>query len=91
METATFIKKLEGWRGYAALYKLSKSIEDYAGEKYDYVIVSAIRNEMAHETFIFPADKDGKAISMGELKGSMQGTTSHAQVLREAGYEIVHE
>lgn len=41
------------------------------------------------ETYIFPADKDGKITDWGELDGSFQGDWDHVQALKNAGYEPV--
>lgn len=85
MKKAKLIKdSLEGFRGHAALYKLSEPLEGHT-----FVICSAADVPFSGvETYIFPADEDGKIIDYGELEGSAQGTRSHAMVLRNAGYII---
>jgi hypothetical protein len=57
----------------------------------EYVIVSAVRNGWVHETYIFPASREGRITDWLELEGSEKNTTSHEKVLSNAGYEIVSE
>lgn len=85
---AKYIKTLEGFNGVAKLYELSHPAYYNNGEETNYVIVSAVSNAWAHETYIFPADKNGNVLSWGELEGSERGTTSHEYVLANAGYEV---
>ena len=94
MKTATFIKKLKGWRGDARLYKLSEPMEygmigkdgDY---KTEWVIVSAVIVPFSGaETYIFPSDEDGNAINYLEINGSYRGGLSHETALQNAGYII---
>ena len=48
--------------------------------------------QLEPETYIFPCDVSGEVTSWGELDGSYRGGLSHAQALKNAGYEIVeHE
>ena len=55
----------------------------------DYVIVSAVMAPYSGpETYIFPADEDGRALSMLEMSGSFKGALDHAQALANAGYLI---
>lgn len=55
----------------------------------EYVVVSAVVAMFSGpETYIFPADKNGKITSFGELEGSYRGGMSHESALGNAGYEI---
>ncbi len=86
---------LPDFTGHAALYELDPPLEaaswddDETAATHKFVIVSAT-NAMftGSETYIFPATPDGQITDYGELPGSMRGTLSHAEALREAGYEI---
>ncbi len=91
MNTATFIKDIEKWRGHASLYKLDPPMKDFEGEKaYEHVIVSAVVAPMSGpETYIFPAKPNGEVIDFGELPGSQRDTMSHDCVLQDAGYTVV--
>lgn len=81
MKTYKFIRNMVEMRGDKKLWKLSPPLEGYT-----YVITSAINNSIAHETFIFPANKDGLTIDWRELKGSTRNTTNHEKALNNAGY-----
>ncbi len=91
IKTATLISdNLPDFNGHAAHYRLSVPL----GKSYDEdfkpvsdVVVSAVTG-WAHETYIFPADENGKVTAWGELPGSIKGTTSHEEALKEAGYAI---
>jgi hypothetical protein len=83
MKTAKYIKNVN-WQGNAVLYHLS---EPHCG--HSFVIVSAVNNMFAHETFIFPANKKGGAIEMLEMDGSRRNTISHDEVLNSIGYTII--
>ena len=80
------------------LYELDPPLEEFSflseeRESHQYVIVSAANHGegilRVHETYIFPADKDGEITDWGELPGSIKGTTDHEEALQEAGYEVV--
>ena len=97
--TATLIKdKLEGFRGHAALYRLTPPIKDYewsseeVRKEYEYVIASAVTTMQiggdGPETYLFPATAEGEIVNFGELTGSMKGTLSHAEALLNAGYSL---
>jgi len=95
MKTAKFIRDIEGWKSNAKLFKVTPKIEwdNLSGSKpkTEYVIVSAISfafDTGQPETFIFPSDKEGNPLNMLELDGSSRGTTSHEEVLNNAGYKI---
>ena len=88
-KTARFVRDV-GWQGDASLYKLSEPVEygwDCRGVT-SFVIVSAVNNQYAHETYIFPATADGCALSMLEMTGSFQGDMDHARALRGLGFEV---
>ena len=51
-----------------------------AGE-HPFVVVSAIRHSLAHETYIFPANAAGEVTDWGELPGSYRGGMSHEEAL----------
>lgn len=99
MRTATYIKRLD-WETDARLYRLGGPVrfKDYrpapTGEIYeiegetDHVVVSASSSPMIPETYIFPADEAGRALSMGELPGSYKGGRDHEEALRRAGYAV---
>jgi hypothetical protein len=55
----------------------------------DYVVISALPcafDTGRPETYIFPADSDGKILSYGELDGSRRGVCDHDVILSEIGY-----
>jgi hypothetical protein len=94
VKTAKLMKDaLKDFRGSAALYQLStpmvwEGYSDNDRQEFDYVVVSsAVVPFSGPETYIFGADKDGKVLNWSELPGSRRGSYSHADVLREAGYE----
>ncbi len=80
--TATYVCTLSDWCGNAAIYKMEPA---HCG--YDRVVVSAISNGIAHETYIFGLNDKGET-NFSELNGSIQGTTSHVQVLSAIGYIV---
>lgn len=90
-KTATLLRdNLPDYAGYAALYRLEPPMiyGDDEESSISHVVVSAVRTSWAHETYIFRADRNGKATKWGELPGSVKGTTSHAEALERAGYTI---
>jgi hypothetical protein len=93
--TAKFIRKIDGWRSDARLYKLDTPVEydsrfDDGTQFTDHVIVSGVYVAMSGpETYIFPATPEGSALNMHELVGSFQGAIDHARALRQAGYTLV--
>jgi len=97
MPTATLVKAVIGWQGDASLYKLSKPAtfslfnddDEYEERETEYVIVSAVNNHLAHETYIFPAYDNATPISMSEMEGSYKGGTDHEAALNALGYELV--
>lgn len=75
------------------LYRLDPPYVHEEGEEgeidVEYVVVSAVKNGMAHETLIFPADKKGEILSMLELWGR-RGTMSHLLTLDSFGYTMAN-
>lgn len=91
MKIASYIRTVtnQGYRGEARLYLLNEPVFDSRGKATKYVIVSAVDAFSAGiETFIFPADADGRIIDLVELDGSTRGVWDHELVLREAGFTI---
>lgn len=97
--TAQLVKdNLGGWRGHAALYRMTPPLKDHewskdeAVEEYEYVIASAVTtlqfDGVGPETYLFPATAEGEVINYGELPGSMKGTLSHREALKNAGYTL---
>ena len=73
--------------GRAAVFNVVPPMEDYNGDKWDFVVVSTayVRGE-GIETYIFPSDSEGNVQDWGELKGSTKGCDCHAEALLNAGY-----
>lgn len=87
MKTAKFIRALDGFIGEAALFKLSEPLEGH-----DHVVVSAtVVPFTGPETYIFPANPDGRVKDYGELAGSYRGGLNIAEALENAGYEVSYE
>lgn len=86
---ATLIESLAGWNGDARLYRVDPPMNYEDGRQTNYVVVSATRVTFSGpETYIFPADSRGKALSWLELPGSFRGALDHARALEGAGYDI---
>lgn len=84
-KTAKLVKNLTGFNGEARLYRLSEPLEGN-----EFVAVSAVvAFYSGPETYIFPANSDGKVASWGELDGSFRGSLDHEEALRGAGYEVI--
>ena len=80
---------LQRFSGDARLYRMSPPIYDeYQDQEFEYVVVSAVDNSYAHETYIFGANALGEIVSWLELEGSEKNTTEHAKVLGNAGYGL---
>lgn len=100
-KTATLIQdNLPGYKGHAALFKLSPPMEghpdwDDDGNKtirtHEFVVLSATIawDHGSAETFIFPANEEGKVTDWGELPGSKRGTLDHDYILWRKGYQVV--
>ena len=75
------------------LYRLDPPYVHEEGEEgeidVEYVVVSAVKNGMAHETLILPANKKGEILSMIELWGR-RGTMSHLLTLDSFGYTMAN-
>lgn len=86
---ATLIEKPFGWGGDARLYKVDPPMTYEDGRQTKYVVVSAVNVPFSGpETYIFPADSHGKALSWLELPGSFRGALDHTRALEGAGYDI---
>jgi hypothetical protein len=68
-------------RGDQKLWKLS---EPYVSDDVtcEYVLTSAVDGHGILETFVFPANEDGRVIDWGELEGSYQGDTNHDRAIK---------
>lgn len=100
IKTATLIKSnLPDFRfGVAHLYKVNPAIEygrrfgpDAEAHTTDYIVVSAREGRGSSETYIFPADNNGKVVDWTGLNGSFKGAVDHERALTYAGYEIATE
>jgi hypothetical protein len=83
---AKFVKKLDGFRGDARLYSLSKPLSGFP-----HVVVSAVGSAFdtgMSETYIFGASSEGEVLEWGELPGSARGEFDHHAALNRAGYEV---
>lgn len=98
--TATLVQdNLSGFKGHAALFKLSPPMEstDWDDDsnkltlKHDFVVLSSVIafDHGSAETFIFPANAEGKVTNWGELPGSQRGTLDHDYILWRKGYQVV--
>jgi len=97
---AVLIKdNLPGYRGRAALYKLSEPLEGH-----EFVVVSSVLITFPpsvkefindyHESFVFPADEEGNILDWGNLDGSLSYGTQpipHEVCFQEAGYQLVYQ
>ena len=90
MKTAKFIKDVsENFTGTAKLFSVNPPVEDYDGNKYDYVVASGtIAMFSGAETYIFPSDENGNVISWGELDGSFRGSINCEKAIKNMGYVI---
>jgi len=86
--------KLDDLNKEYTLYKLSWPLNYYdeqTDKKYRFkylVITISGENEEKSKTLIFGSDEYGNILSKNELPGSMPGTRSHKEVLKEVGYKI---
>lgn len=90
MKTAIKVKDVSGYTGSAALYKLSEPLASYdePENSYEYVVVSAVDNQWATETYIFGSSESGRVSDWAELPGSVRGVYDHTVALNHAGYEV---
>lgn len=91
MTTATFLRDLEGFRGHAALYRLSDPVpfgwNSDVSKTTDHVVISGADVPYSGpETYIFPANSDGEVIDWLEMEGSFRGEIDHARAIAEAGW-----
>lgn len=93
--TATLLKdRLPNFSGHAQLWQLDPPLLGYDKvTSHEYVVVSGVNAMFSGpETYVFPADADGKVIHWGELDGSFRGEINHEKALRNAGYStLVYE
>lgn len=85
--------------GHAEAYRLdpprkvtrwdAETDEDITRE-YSLVVVSSVDWAYAHETLVFPSDENGQIADWSEIWGE-RGTTDHAKVLGDMGYEIAYD
>lgn len=88
-KVATEVRRLNGWKGDARLYRLSPPIEGDEDQHYHHLIVSAaVTPDHGPETFIFAADAAGEVLDWCELPGSFRGSLDHEAALSGAGYDI---
>ncbi len=93
VNTATFIKSMNGFNGDARLYKVAPpmsidSLFDEDDKTTDHIIVSAVYVLGVPETYIFASNSDGEISNWGELSGSFKGDIDHNEALNRAGYEV---
>lgn len=90
---ATFMADVsDRYQGHAELFLLDETKTIPGGRrKYNHVVVSTVNHEFAHETSIFPSDRNGMPIDWSELPGSYRGGTDIDKALGDAGYEVVRE
>ena len=84
--TATFIKDMTTRTATQKLYRMSPPHEGH-----EYVAVSCVQSAFdtgLPETYLFPADSDGKITDWGELDGSLRGSLDHEEAIRSAGYVV---
>lgn len=93
-KTATLVRELNDWRGFACLYKLSvpvtyRRLGDARDWETNHIIVSSVVAEYSGpETYIFPADEEGNALNFLELSGSFRGELDHIKAITDAGYSL---
>jgi hypothetical protein len=93
-KTATAIKILNHWAGFATVYKVEPAIRPYDydenGISYDYVVVSQVNSLYSGpETYMFGSNKDGDVTDWCELPGSRRGSYTHEEVLNDEGYTVL--
>lgn len=77
--------------GDARMYELKPPFEfrhpvTLLPQTVEFVIVSKIHDQFAHETFIFACNEDALVSSFAELPGSQGGEVTHAEALAGLGY-----
>jgi len=79
---------LRGFTGVAHLWRLSPPVA-HGGGLVDYVVTSAtLAAYSGPETYIFPANPDGKVSDWGEMSGSYRGGLDHEQAIRNSGWLV---
>lgn len=83
-----------GKMGEAVAYRLTPPLKstdwDNDKDREDrYIWVSQINVNSMWETYIFPADKNGKVTDWLELEGSRKGYITPDSLMRELGYTVV--
>ena len=84
MTMSKFVTKIKDVNNRQVLWKAEPPLD---GHEY---IVTSQSNVMftGAETYIFPADKDGKIIDYGGLRGSYRGELNHKKCFASIGYCI---
>jgi hypothetical protein len=84
-KVATLIGPAKGnWTGTAKHYRCDPPLEGH-----EFVVASAtVAMYSGPETYIFPADAEGRVTGWGELEGSYRGGMDHDEALVNAGYEV---
>ena len=93
MKAVCIKRNLLKFTGTAHLYRVDPPVswEDNEGKKQktNFIVVSQTNAFLiGWETYIFPADKNGKVQSWAELEGSRKGDISPDDLLREIGYLV---
>jgi hypothetical protein len=84
---ATFVRDLDNFQGEAKLYKLTPPLQyqpwdDEPATEVEFVAVSAVVAMFSGpETYVFPADEDGKLTDWGEMPGSFKGALDHQRAI----------
>lgn len=86
--TATFILARTSHTGARQeLFRLNPFLDGH-----EYVVASAVDVPYSGpETYIFPANRDGKIVDWGELNGSMRGTLDIDYAMENAGYVVIRD
>lgn len=97
MKTATWIRDVSAhFNGSAALHRLSEPVVCHVWdsshetvEVVEWVVASAVNVPFSGpETYVFPANEDGEAVSFAEMEGSYRGGLDHGEALRGLGFEV---
>lgn len=84
-KTATYLNEADDMNGHASVYRMDPPHP----EGHELVVVSAVSNMYATETYLFPSE-DGRTVStFSELQGSIRGVTCHTTALESIGYTVV--
>lgn len=82
---AKFVKDIGGFTGSAKLYRVSPPVTFSNGtenRKTNYIVVSAtVAMFSGPETYLFPADNNGKVLGWEELDGSYRGGMDHQMAI----------